>query len=69
MRVLKKYYTDGRQDYQGIYILWFDWKIFKFRWFTDCGEWFIYIYFGKYRWIRFSGAGYMSGRVIARIYG
>jgi nuclear transport factor 2 (NTF2) superfamily protein len=35
-------------------------KPFQFRWFTDCGEWFLYIHLGKRYW-RFSGAGYMKG--------
>jgi hypothetical protein len=37
-------------------------KPFQFRWFMDCGEWFIYIHIGKRYW-RFSSAGYLKGRV------
>lgn len=36
-------------------------KPFQFRWFTDCGYWFLYIHFGK-RYFRFSDAGFLTGR-------
>lgn len=36
-------------------------KWFQFRWFTDCGWWFLYIHLGKRYW-RFSDAGYRSGK-------
>ena len=55
MQILKKYQN-------GIYILKF--KIFKFKldWFTDCGDWFLYLYFGK-NYLRFSSAGFLKGKV------
>ena len=61
MKILKKYYTDSG-NYQGINILTF--KIFKlkFNWFTDCGSWFIYIYFGK-NFIRLSDCGNYLGKL------
>ncbi len=63
-KILRPYYTcyppNGLMDYQGIYILYLITKLFQFRWFTDCGEWFLYIHLGK-KWWRFSGAGYMKG--------
>lgn len=43
----------------GMYILFFRIGRFQFKWFTDCGEWFIYlIWNGKkfYRHIRISSA-------------
>lgn len=55
MKILKKYYT-GSGSYQGINILSFKILKFKFKWFTDCGSWFIYMYFGK-SFIRFSDCG------------
>ena len=55
MKILKKYYTVGG-SYQGINILSFKILKFKFKWFTDCGSWFIYMYFGK-SFIRFSDCG------------
>ena len=58
MRILEKYYTDTKKtDYQGTYILMFQIKKFKFNWFTDFGEWFIYVYWDK-TWMRFSSIGY-----------
>jgi hypothetical protein len=59
----KKYYTwpgKCQDDYQGTYYLIFMTKPFSLKWFTDCGEWFVYIHIGK-RWWRFSSAGYMKG--------
>jgi hypothetical protein len=55
----KKYYFHEK-SYQGTYRLIFITRLFQFRWFTDCDEWFLYIHIGK-RWWRFSGAGYMKG--------
>lgn len=54
-------YRTSNNSYQGVFIfhLVSKNKNFQFRWFTDCGEWFIYIHLGK-RWWRFSGAGYLS---------
>lgn len=45
-------------------ILWLTIKNFTFRWFTDCGEWFIYLEHekdGTTKYVRFSSAGYMKG--------
>jgi hypothetical protein len=62
--LLKKYYT-SLGDYQGFDFILFNTKYFKFNWFTDCGEWFVYIYFGK-RYFRFSGAGFLMGKIEKR---
>ncbi len=35
-------------------------KRFQLKWFTDCGNWFLYIHVGK-RWIRFSNCGFVKG--------
>lgn len=37
----------------------FDFRLFGFRlsWFTDCGDWFIYV--GRKHMLRFSSAGFM----------
>lgn len=43
----------------GVYILFFRIWRFQFRWFTDCGEWFIYLrWYGKkhVRHVRISSA-------------
>ena len=60
MKLFKKYYT-SHDVYQGTYILVFRTKLVSLSWFTDCGEWFIYITIGK-RWVRFSSCGFMKGR-------
>lgn len=63
LKINEKYYTGGdhhQNIYQGTYIFHLVANYFQFRWFTDCGEWFLYIHLGK-RWWRFSGAGYMKG--------
>lgn len=36
-----------QKDLDGIDILWFKIGKFSFRWFTDCGEWFIYLEWDK----------------------
>jgi hypothetical protein len=36
--------------------------LFQFRWFTDCGDWFLYIHICKY-YVRFSSAGFKAGKV------
>jgi hypothetical protein len=62
-RIFQPYYFychEGFRDYQGMYIFHLVTNYCQFRWFTDCGEWFLYIHIGK-RWWRFSGAGYMKG--------
>lgn len=58
----KKYYTTYSKSLRGTYKLIISTKLFKFRWFTDCGHWFLYIHLGK-KWCRFSDQGYMSGEV------
>ena len=63
LKINEKYYTHyphEYKNYQGTHILNLVTKPFQFRWFTDCGEWFLYIHLGE-RWWRFSGAGYMKG--------
>lgn len=52
-----------KRDLDGIDILWFSIDKFNFRWFTDCGEWFIYIELEddkKIKGYRFSSAGNMK---------
>jgi hypothetical protein len=46
---------------EGLDVIIFKSKLFQFRWFTDCGYWFIYIHIGK-RYYRFSNAGFLSGK-------
>lgn len=55
-------YRDSCNSYQGIFIIHLVSKNrnFQFRWFTDCGEWFLYIHLGK-KWWRFSSAGFLKG--------
>jgi hypothetical protein len=53
MKILKKHEL-------GWDILWFRIGRYRFKWFTDCGEWFIYFIWNakKYsRCVRLSGAG------------
>ena len=57
----KPYFTTFSKKYQGTYIFEIISKPFQFRWFTDCGEWFIYIHLGNH-WLRFSSVGYMRGK-------
>jgi len=59
IKLFKKYYTI-HEGYQGIDFIIFKTKWFQFKWFTDYGEWFVYIYLGK-RWVRFSSCGFMKG--------
>lgn len=64
MKLLKKYY-DSTNEYQGTYIFMFNFWRFKFDWFTDCGDWFIYLYWycdNNVKYVRFSSAGFMSGK-------
>lgn len=65
MKILEKYYFEnqfGQKTYQGTYFLQFKVsKYFFFNWFTDCGDWFIYIYIIK-MWFRFGSCGYLSGK-------
>jgi len=39
-------------------------KFFKFlfKWFIDCGDWFIYVYWG-FKYLRFSSAGFLYGKI------
>ena len=56
---------NGKQEPIGWYILCFRTWHFFFNWFTDCGEWFIYL---KWQWkgtvwfVRFSGLGFVKGK-------
>ena len=62
MKLFKKYYAE-HGGYEGFDFIIFRGKHFSFRWFTDCGEWFIYICFedkNKVRGYRFSSAGNMK---------
>jgi hypothetical protein len=64
-KFIEKYYFQnkgGINEFQGCYIFWLITKPFQFRWFTDCGDWFIYIHLGKYYW-RLGRAGIMRGSV------
>lgn len=45
----------------GVYFLVFTTKMFKLKWFTDYGFWFVYIHFGK-RFYRVSNNGCLSGK-------
>jgi hypothetical protein len=56
----KKYYTPTGSC-QGVDILIIRGKRFKIQWFTDCGEWFIYVTLGR-KFYRFSGAGFLKGK-------
>lgn len=59
---MKKYYfMDNKSSYQGSEILMLYTPIFQIKWFTDCGDWFVYLVFGKSKkWIRFSSCGTLS---------
>lgn len=62
LTVAEKYYTDtASQSYQGTYIFMLDINKFRFSWFTDCGEWFIYIHIGS-KWWRFSSCGFIKSK-------
>lgn len=61
-KIFTKYYTNDikcKEDYQGIYILFIKIKEYGIGWFTDCGDWFFYIYLGKHG-VRFSSAGFLT---------
>lgn len=62
MTFMKRYYyTFGSEKrYQGIKILEFNTPLFRFKWFTDCGDWFIYIITKSETVYRFGSAGYMK---------
>lgn len=62
LTLFKKYYTIyDSSKVQGWELIIFITKYFQFKWFTDCGEWFIYIIVGKdKKWWRFSSAGFMK---------
>lgn len=58
-----------QKDEYGTWFLGFSIGRFSFDWFTDCGEWFIYIHIfrSKYtRVIRFSGAGCYCEKHVSR---
>ena len=49
---------------EGIDILWFRTWHFTFKWFTDYGEWFVYLSWitkKTVNYLRFSSAGFMKG--------
>lgn len=63
MKVFQKYYDSGG-TYQGTYILMFKVRKFRLDWFTDCGDWFLYLYWFRKesaKYVRFSSAGFMKG--------
>lgn len=60
LRLFEKYYTNNK--FQGWYLIIFRSKLFQFRWFTDCGDWFLYIHLGRKYW-RFSSAGFLKGKL------
>ena len=68
-KFINRYYTliDDNYEMEGWDILRFRTWHFFFDWFTDCGEWFIYL---KWQWeetvwfARFSGVGFMKGKYI-----
>jgi hypothetical protein len=49
-----------RNEYSYDYVI-FRTRPFKFCWFKDYGEWFVYITIGKY-WVRFSSVGFLKGK-------
>lgn len=51
-----------KKNNEGLDIITFRTKLFQFRWFTDCGYWFIYIYLGS-RYYRFGSAGFLTGKL------
>ena len=54
----------------GLYILGFHIWRFYFKWFIDCGEWFVYLNWrGKkiLRSVRFSSAGFRCGKCEWRV--
>jgi len=58
---IKEFKEDDKENFQGWRFIYFISKPFRFRWFTDCGDWFLYIHCGKRYW-RFSSAGYVSSK-------
>ena len=72
MKPLKKFYTN-KDSYQGTNVLQFEvWRL-SFHWFTDCGDWFIYLRWNipsfhcvEVKEIRFSSAGFMTSEYILR---
>lgn len=63
MRFLQKDIDKTDGYFYGWDILWFKIGKFEFRWFTDCGEWFIYIEWDdgiRVKGHRFSSAGYLK---------
>ena len=62
---MKKYYfmEDKAKSYQGTEIIMLCTPLIKFKWFTDCGDWFVYFVFGDdecTKWVRFSNCGTLS---------
>lgn len=63
MKILQKDIDKTDGYFYGWDILEFKIGRFEFRWFTDCGEWFLYIEwdFGEeVKGYRFSSAGYLK---------
>lgn len=65
LKLFERYYINFDDEktlpfFQGWYLIWLVTKHFQFKWFTEFGEWFLYIHLGR-RWWRFSSAGYMKG--------
>ena len=60
------YFDDGiTKEIIGWDILWFRTWHFFFRWFTDCGDWFVYLEWRTRKaeyYMRFSSAGFMKGK-------
>lgn len=62
MKILERYYykdIPSKKNEQGIIILSFKIKNFSFKWFTDCGDWFIFL-ISKNNYVRFSSSGFMK---------
>ena len=55
----EEYFTD-LQQHQGRYIFGLTVKLLQFLWFTDCGDWYLYLQLSKRYW-RFSSTGFCKG--------
>jgi len=60
IKINKKLYDDESNIYTRIILAIGNMKV-RFHWFTEEGEWFIYLIFFKY-WVRFSSCGFLRGR-------
>jgi hypothetical protein len=54
-------YRTSNNSYQGKFYFYLVTRKgnFQFRWFTDCGDWFLYIHIGK-NWWRFGSCGFLK---------